>query len=69
MTTICGGVWLTDINIVKYLIQMLGFIEAIDQLAVASNMHWYRCVLRREDVMFGQWHSSLPLKVKVLKGW
>ena len=43
------GVQLIDRKRSTDLIFMLHFNEAIDQLAMASSVHWYGPVLRRED--------------------
>ena len=48
MTAMCG-VRLKNIKRAEVLMLMLGFDEAIDQLAMANSVHWYDYVLRRED--------------------
>ena len=49
MVRVICGVQLKDKNTYTDLMIMLGLNEAIDQLAMASIVHWYGHVLRRED--------------------
>ena len=44
------------------LILILGFNEAIDQLAMANSVYWYGHVLRREDSFIRR--SALDFKVE-----
>ena len=44
-----GGVQFNESRGVRNMMQMMNVNEAIDQLAMADKVHWYRHVLKRED--------------------
>ena len=49
MRAMCG-VQSKDRKRAKYLLLMLGLVEAMDQSSMADSVHWYGDVLMRGDV-------------------